>query len=78
MCMNCVSQSLPWMAMALGGLQLPRMLARRGGGPSDDPELDAWMAERATLVDGAESPVPDGHGGPGRAAAAPTSRPPRD
>lgn len=38
MCMNCVSQSLPYVAMALGGLQLPRVLARRGGGPSGDDE----------------------------------------
>ena len=28
--MTCVSQSLPYVAVALGGLQVPRLLARRG------------------------------------------------
>lgn len=77
MCMNCVSQSLPYVAMALGGLQLPRLLARRGGEPSDDPELDAWIAERMAPDDGAESPVRHDHGH-ARTAAAPTSTHPRD
>ena len=49
MCMTCVSQSLPYVALALGGLQVPRLLARRStaspepsqqGGPPVTPEAE--------------------------------------
>jgi len=48
-CMTCVSQSLPYVALALGGLQVPRLLARRStaspepsqqGGPPVTPEAE--------------------------------------
>ena len=41
MCMNCVSQSLPYVALALGGLQLPRLRGLLGPVTRDDPPGDA-------------------------------------
>lgn len=46
MCMNCVSQSLPYVALALGGLQLPRLRGLVGATSRDHEDSDREDSDR--------------------------------